>query len=79
MGRRNLRLRWELANLVALCPAHHTFSTESAHQDPVWFMAWLEENREDDLMFIENHRNEIVKRSVEDMQELFEKLRSKPE
>ena len=37
VGRRNRNVRWDLYNGVCLCSGHHTFNTQSAHQDPLWF------------------------------------------
>lgn len=67
VGRRNLRLRWELYNGVCLCPGCHTFRTNSAHQNPIWFDKWLKENRGEDLKLIESTMNEIQKWSIDDM------------
>jgi predicted restriction endonuclease len=74
VGRRNLRLRWELYNGVCLCPGDHTFKTNSFHQNPVWADEWLRENRGQDLKLIRSTMNEIQKWTVEDMQDKLEEL-----
>jgi hypothetical protein len=43
IGRRNLNLRWELQNGILLCAGDHTLRTKSAHQDPLWFSQWFQE------------------------------------
>lgn len=74
VGRRNMRLRYELFNGVSLCPGCHTFRTKSAHQDPEWFHEWLEENRSEDLKLINATREEIQKWTVDDMKLRLEEL-----
>lgn len=74
VGRRNMRLRYELFNGVSLCPGCHTFRTKSAHQDPEWFHEWLEENRGEDLKLISATREEIQKWTVDDMKLRLEEL-----
>jgi len=72
IGRRNLTLRHDPANGVLLCPLHHTFGRESAHQDPVWFNQWLEENRPKDLKHIKSIRQELS--TNYDYEKVIEKL-----
>jgi 5-methylcytosine-specific restriction endonuclease McrA len=72
VGRRNLRLRWELYNSVCLCPGCHTFKKNSAHQNPVWFDEWLRENRSEDYNLVKQTMNEIKKWTMDEMMELRE-------
>jgi len=74
VGRRNLRLRWELYNGVSLCAGCHRFKTASAHQNPVWFEDWLKEDRGSDLRLVRSTMNEIIKWTIEDMEEKLEEL-----
>jgi hypothetical protein len=74
VGRRNLRLRWEVMNGVCLCVKHHKFGNQSAHENPVWFEDWLKENRGQDLKLIRSTMNEIQKWTIEDMQEKLKEL-----
>ena len=37
IGRRSLTTRWWLPNGISLCPGCHTFSLQSAHQNPEHF------------------------------------------
>lgn len=73
-GRRNFRLRWDLRNGACLCSGCHVFRRESAHQSPEWFHFWLEEHRWKDIQYIMLHRNEIKKWSIEEMEDLLNKL-----
>lgn len=52
IGRRNLHLRHKLKNGCLLCSLDHTFGRNSAHQNPVWFMDWVENNRHEDLEYL---------------------------
>lgn len=74
VGRRNLRLRWEVYNGVALCPGCHTFNTRSAHQNPVWFDEWLRDNRGEDYKLVQSTMNEIKKWGMDEMLDLREEL-----
>ena len=61
VGRRNRALRWDLRNGVCLCPGCHTFKTESAHQDLIWFNDWLKNNKAEDIDYLREKKNEICK------------------
>lgn len=74
IGRRNMRLRWELYNGFCLCSGCHVFRTLSAHQDPEWFRDWLEENRGEDLKLINTTKNEVKKWTMDEMLELREEF-----
>ena len=77
VGRRNLRLRWELYNGVALCAGHHTFKLESAHQDSEWFHFWLEEHRWEDLCKVNVERVKGIKKwSIDELQDKLKELQN---
>lgn len=57
VGRRNLHLRWDLRNGVCLCSRCHTFGKNSAHQNPVWFMDWLDATRPEDANYLRKEQN----------------------
>jgi hypothetical protein len=76
VGRRNLRLRWEVYNGVALCSGCHVFKTQSAHQNPVWFDEWLRENRSEDYKLVKQTMNEIKKWTMDEMLELRKEFES---
>jgi hypothetical protein len=44
-------LKYELDNLITLCPLHHKFSLKiSPHRNPIEFFLWLHDNRRDQLL-----------------------------
>ena len=45
IGRRNHNTRWDIDNGILLCAGCHTLRTNSAHQNPLWFMDWLIEKK----------------------------------
>jgi len=75
VGRRNMTLRFDLRNGVLLCPLHHTFGIQSAHQDPLGFVNWFKNNRPKDLKYLMKQRNIITKRKLPDYLELIEELK----
>ena len=52
VGRRNLRLRWEVFNGVVLCTLHHVFGRQSAHQNPEWMHYEMEDKNWENLQKI---------------------------
>lgn len=50
VGRRNRSTRYYIPNGVVLCAKHHTFGTQSAHQDPEWFRQKMIKKRGEDWM-----------------------------
>lgn len=52
VSRRYLHLRFDLRNGCLLCPYHHTFGRQSAHQDPFWFREWLLKHRKADFEYL---------------------------
>lgn len=74
VGRRNRTIRWDLRNGVCLCVSHHKFGIESAHEDPLWFREWLEENRWEDYSFLYCVKGTIIKWTEEDMIKKLEEL-----
>jgi len=75
IGCRNMRLRWDLRNIVVACSYHHKNSRESFHQDVIWGENWMLDHREDDLIYLENVRNEIRKWTLDEMQKLYNKYK----
>lgn len=45
-------LKWDVRNLVALCPYHHKFGGSKSAHGGLWFAKWFEENRKADYDFI---------------------------
>jgi len=62
IGRRNRNIRWDLDNGITLCSGCHTFKTESAHQDPAWFMEWFIKK------YPERYNNIMIKRIITNKQ-----------
>ena len=46
-------LRFELNNLIVLCPKHHMFSRWSAHKNGIFFSEWLKQNRPNQYKYIQ--------------------------
>ena len=44
VGRRNRSTRWYIPNGYALCPLHHTFGSQSAHQNAPMFDEMCQED-----------------------------------
>jgi hypothetical protein len=74
VGRRNRMVRWDIRDGVCLCVKHHRFGIESAHEDPLWFREWLEENRWEDYAYLYTVKNQIKKWTLEDMEKQLEDL-----
>ena len=74
VGRRNRMVRWDIRDGVCLCVKHHRFGIESAHEDPLWFREWLEENRWEDYAYLYTVKNQIKKWTLEDMEKQLEEL-----
>lgn len=76
IGRRNLNLRWDLRNACLLCSGCHTLNRNSAHQNPIWFMDWLKQNRPEDLKYLKEKQKESPRPySIEDYLKTEEKLK----
>jgi len=74
VGRRNRRLRWDLRNGCCLNSGYHVLRSQSAHQDSIWFMKWLDENRPRDKEYLERVEHEIVKWTMDSLQAKYEQL-----
>lgn len=75
IGRRNLTVRWDLDNGVCLCAGCHTFSRDSAHQNPLEFHKFILELRGED--FIDNLRlkaRDVKKWSIEELEDMLKEL-----
>ena len=66
IGRVNRSLRWDLQNGVCLCVKHHEFGIQSAHQDPQWFMEWVETYRPEDYRHVKSLKYAIHKWTTEE-------------
>jgi hypothetical protein len=59
IGRKNLTLRHDPRNGIALCYTHHVGGKQSAHQDPQWICAWMMEHRPDDYNYLWEKKEEL--------------------
>lgn len=76
IGRRSLNLRWDLRNGCLLCPYCHTFSTNSAHQNPLFFLDWMKKHRPDDLKYLQKKQYEPPKPiKIDDLLKLEQELK----
>lgn len=60
IGRKNIRLKYDLRNGCLLCAGCHKLSSKSAHEDPIEFMFWLMNNRNEDYNYLIEHKEELV-------------------
>lgn len=75
-GRKNLSTRWDLRNGVCLCATHHTMGNQSAHNNPIWFIKWMEENRREDYDYLVEKMKETPKPySLKDYLKIEEELK----
>jgi hypothetical protein len=65
IGRRNRSVRWVLDNGILLCSGCHTFKTQSAHQDPLWFAEWFGDEYPERYIKISVLRNITNKQTFE--------------
>ena len=65
IGRKNMRLRYDLRNGVRLTYQNHVGGKVSAHNDPMWFVRWFKENRYEDYVYIQYAKHELVTTTVE--------------
>lgn len=59
VSRANKATRWYIPNGVPLCPLHHTFGNQSAHNHPFWFRGIMVDFRG------VNWENDLIKKSNE--------------
>jgi hypothetical protein len=66
IGKTNYACRYEVMNGIVLCVWHHVFGgTPSAHQQPANFLEWVRENRPEQWDWIEAHRRESSKATMD--------------
>ena len=74
IGRKNMRLRYDLKNGVRLTYQNHVGHKISAHNDPAWFVEWFKVNRPEDYVYIQQVKNELVMTTVEWYQDNIKRL-----
>lgn len=75
VGRTNFMLRYDFRNGCCLCVNCHEFAKDSVKNNPIKFLRWLEQNRPDDLKYVESKANIIAHYSVEDLQMICKSLK----
>jgi hypothetical protein len=65
IGRKNMTLRHDPRNGIALCYTCHVGGKESAHQDPQWICAWMMEHRPDDYNYIWEVKEKLQTESLD--------------
>lgn len=65
IGRRVLATRWRLENGICLCAGCHVYALDSAHINPVAFLAWLDNARPDQHLWARRHRHDRGKVDVQ--------------
>ncbi len=75
IGRSVMILRYDLRNGCCLCVNCHEFSSQSVKNNPIKFMHWLEENRKDDLEYLESKSNQIAHYTIYDYEEIYKNLK----
>lgn len=77
IGRKNLTLRHDIRNGIALCYTHHIGGKESAHGDPQWICAWMMQHRPEDYNYIWETKEKLsvqvdYEQKIKDLQALLE-------
>lgn len=72
--RTNKTLRWDIFNAVCLCVRCHIWW---AHKDPLAFTDWFVANYPQRAVYLEENRNKLVNRSVDDYQVLLDAINNK--
>lgn len=53
--------KYDLENLICLCPLHHAYGRLSAHKNGIWFAEWLRQNRMEQFNLAVERINEYEK------------------
>lgn len=60
--RENKQTKLDLNNGLSLCPKHHFFCRKiSAHNNPIGLFLWLEKNRPEQLQYLREEMEELVR------------------
>lgn len=71
ISRSNHTLRFDLMNVLCLCSGCHI---NFAHQDPLGFSKWFQENYPARYEYLMHNKNFLTKRTLQDYKELVEAL-----
>jgi len=70
ISRTNRTLRWDLNNVLCLCPTCHFW----AHQDPLGFTQLVQEFFPERYGYLWAHKDTLTQRSAKGLEELYEVL-----
>lgn len=74
VGRKNLTLRWDILNHLCLCFQCHRFFW---HEEPLEAAKWFQEKYPERYKYLMAVKNNIVKRTEEDYENLLQTIRNK--
>jgi len=74
IGRKNMRLRYDLMNGICLDPGCHKFNIKSAHEDSQGFMEWLQLHDLERYHYLDKAKHETVTTTVEWYQDNIKRL-----
>jgi hypothetical protein len=76
-SRRHVSLRYNLDNMICLCPYHHTMGSFSAHHDPDFKNLIVATGVRTEELFdkLRAERNRVQKNTAQWKQECYEKLK----
>lgn len=57
---RDCPLKFDIMNLICLCPICHKFGDKSAHKNPIWFGEWLRLNKPEIYEYVLKHCSDKV-------------------
>ena len=71
----NYPTRWEIDNLVLLCPSHHKFlKTMSAHMAGIVFAEWMRNNRPEQYWWVLDNINKKLSITYKEVAEELKKM-----
>jgi predicted restriction endonuclease len=63
--RENHETKYDIHNGISLCPMHHLFNRRiSAHNNPLGFFLWLEENRAEQIRYLKKIMEKIIYENI---------------
>ena len=74
IGRTAIAFRHDPMNGALLCTAHHKFSRYSAHENPAWFAAKMQELYPVRWAWVEEHCHEVLTGTKPDYADICERL-----
>ena len=75
VGRSIYILRFDLRNGACLCVGHHKWNNLSAHENSPWFTKWMQQNRPDDLDYINSKSEIIAHYTLSDYEQIYQRLK----